>query len=76
MHKEIPKYQNFNPKAKCHIITNDVTIIMPAPLGVGLLWLDRSLGRSTNFLDMRNGIIALIAIIFIIRLTKKLNIKM
>ena len=55
---------------------NDVTIIMPAPLGVGLLWLDRSLGRSTNFLDMRNGIIALIAIIFIIRLAKKLNIKM
>ena len=55
---------------------NNVTIIMPAPLGVGLLGLDRALGRPTNFLDMRKGIIALIATIFIIRLTKKLNIKM
>ena len=47
---------------------------MPAPFGVGILWLDLSLGRSIIFFDIRKGIIAFIPTTLITKLIKKLRI--
>ncbi len=47
--------------------------MIPAPLGVGVMWLDLWFGRSISFILIKRGKIILMPIKFIIKLAKKLK---